>query len=379
VISVTNEASKVLYGVQIPVGPGELDGNPNGKEEGPALSQAANSSADTLKEVVDQIKKHIHFNDQRFYTLLALWILGTHMYTSFQHYPYLYVTGTKGSGKSKLGEVISLLSRNGLKTSDLSQAYFYRTIDKERPTLILDELEDASPELRKLLRTYYKMGTDRVGRMRGTGDSNYVPDSFDAYCPKAIINIRGLDDLLQDRSIEIVMERVKGKPPIDFKSEEWHSLNGKIAVHMDAHKQEIESLYAKIFNTLDEREEELWGSIRAVSQHFQADQAILPLKDELLETKRDEDESPDGILVEVLVRVVNKKDWYSVKAILFRLREYDGDFNGWNETRLARMLRRVLPGAKRTRDGKGTSYWLEPESVTRKAKDMGLPTTSKSP
>jgi len=102
--------------------------------------------SNVLTAVVSRLKKHVYWKNEGDYFLVALWILGTHIYDGFPKFPFLYVTGDKGAGKStRLGESIKRLSREGIFTSSITKSALFRTVDELHPTMILDEQEHMRP------------------------------------------------------------------------------------------------------------------------------------------------------------------------------------------------------------------------------------------
>src|SRR5712664_2744951 len=95
--------------------------------------------------------------------VLVLWTIASHAFECFDAFPYLAITSpTKRCGKTRLAEIIELLSANGLRTVSTTPAVIFRSIQmrsvkKEALTLIIDEAESLSTksenadELRQIL------------------------------------------------------------------------------------------------------------------------------------------------------------------------------------------------------------------------------------
>ena len=102
--------------------------------------------------------------------VLSLWSLHTHAFHGVSSFtPYLNITSAeKGSGKTRVLEVLHALVREPLMTASVSPAALVRTVDKEKPTMLLDEL-DALLKGNKWKRTYLpkrKWGIGSVARLR---------------------------------------------------------------------------------------------------------------------------------------------------------------------------------------------------------------------
>jgi hypothetical protein len=144
-------------------------------------------------------------------TAISLWVAHTHAFDAADASPYLAVTSAeKRSGKSRLFEVLELLVANPWRVITPTEAVLFRKVDKDRPTLLLDETDaifgkkngENYEGLRALLNAGNRQGTS-VPRCVGT--SQLV--SFSVFCPKAIAGIGELPDTIADRSIPIRLKR----------------------------------------------------------------------------------------------------------------------------------------------------------------------------
>ncbi len=157
---------------------------------------------------------------QRFVTLgeseviaVTLWILMTHAVDLFDCVPYLSITSAeKQSGKTRLLEVLSLLVYHPWMTGRTTPAVLVRKIDKEHPTLLLDE-SDATfrgdKEFAETLRGVLNTGYLRSGKtslcVLGGKSIDYV--DLSTFGPKAIAGIGDLPDTVADRSVPIRLKR----------------------------------------------------------------------------------------------------------------------------------------------------------------------------
>jgi len=174
-----------------------------------------------LKEVyfkiIKVLEKYIDMREE-YYNLVALWIIGTYFHKDFQTYPYLFFNAMKGSGKTRTLKLIAALSHNGKVINSISEAVLFRTA-KDR-TFCIDELENIGKKekatLRELLNSAYKKGISversykislKFEKQAVSGVEKYKIESFDVYCPIAMANIWGMEDVLADRCIVIILEK----------------------------------------------------------------------------------------------------------------------------------------------------------------------------
>jgi hypothetical protein len=140
---------------------------------------------------------------------LALWVLHTWVFECFDITPYLAITSpTPRCGKTVLMTMLYWLCCRAKKTDSMSKAVIYRSVDADRPTLVLDEVN-----------WICSLDDERAGIVNGGFERNgYVetcegeraaikPRRWATYCPKALGMIGRLTATLMDRSIAITMRR----------------------------------------------------------------------------------------------------------------------------------------------------------------------------
>jgi hypothetical protein len=144
---------------------------------------------------------------------ISLWVLHTHAFGAADTTPYLHVTSpVKQSGKTRLLECLELLVARAWFTSRASAAVLYRKVDRDGPTLLLDESDAAfkvDSEYSEALRAILNAGFRKGGKCTvcvGQG-ANFEPKDFDVFSPKAIAGIGRLPDTVADRSIVIELKR----------------------------------------------------------------------------------------------------------------------------------------------------------------------------
>lgn len=147
--------------------------------------------------------------DEDLKKIVTLWIIGTYFHKDFVSFPYLYLNAMKGSGKTRLMNLIAALSWKGSVQNSLTEAVIFRN----EGTLCIDEFERAgrkgSENLLELLNSAYKKGAKvtRMKKKKVKDTEEFVMEEYNMYRPIAIANITGLDNVLQDRCMKIVLEK----------------------------------------------------------------------------------------------------------------------------------------------------------------------------
>ena len=158
---------------------------------------------DVLEEYMDLEQSH--------YSLVALWIIGTYLHKQFPAYPYLFFNAMKGSGKTRLLKIISNLAKDGKVAGSMTEAVLFRTAKDS--TLCIDEFEGMNAKgnenLKLLLNAGYKKGTkvQRLTKKKTSEGEAQVIEEFAVYCPIAMANIRGMENVLGDRCISLILEK----------------------------------------------------------------------------------------------------------------------------------------------------------------------------
>lgn len=153
---------------------------------------AASDGSAVLDNVVGWMGRHLavpaHVLD-----VLALWAAHTHAIERFNSTPYLHVTSAEPeSGKSRILEVLNLLCARAELISNITPAALFRLIEKECPTLLLDEVDNllhAGTDLIGILNSGYRRGT-RVHRVGGSNNTQL--ETFRVFCPKAFAGLHRL-------------------------------------------------------------------------------------------------------------------------------------------------------------------------------------------
>ena len=139
-----------------------------------------------ITEICSVIKRHMVLSEHASIAI-ALHVVFTHCHDAAVHSPILTVESPeKRCGKTTLASLLAQLAAKPLLASNISTAAVFRTIEKYRPTLIIDEgdtfLRD-NDEMRGILNSGHNRNAAYVLRCEG---DDHEPRVFSTWCPKAI-------------------------------------------------------------------------------------------------------------------------------------------------------------------------------------------------
>ena len=181
-------------------------------EEPPKKEITEEEFREMLKEcyekVVDVLKYYIDVEEDD-YSLIAIWILGTYLHKNFSTYPYLFFNAMKGSGKSRVLNLIKSLSKDGEVCVSMTEANLFRGVG----TLCIDEFEGVGKKgnenLKELLNSAYKKGgiVKRYRKVSSKQGEKQEAEIFEVFRPIVMANIWGMEEVLSDRCIETILEK----------------------------------------------------------------------------------------------------------------------------------------------------------------------------
>mgnify|MGYP003645289023 CR=1 FL=1 len=195
------------------------------KEE--KLENAKSKLRENFYLIKRTLKKYIDMNED-YYELIALWIIGTYYHKSFESFPYLFFNAMRGSGKSKTLKLVTYLSNEGNVMASPTEAVLFRT----NGTLGIDEFEGVGGKektaIRELLNSSYKRGTKifRMKKQKTKDGEDHVAEEFEPYRPITMANIWGMEEVLGDRCLTIVLE--KSEDPLKLRLSESFESNKTI-------------------------------------------------------------------------------------------------------------------------------------------------------
>ena len=226
--------------------------------------------AEIANEVMECLVEHVYLDNEAQYIAITLWIFLTYCFEKFSILPMLLITSpTMRCGKTTLLSVLRSLVNRALVASNISSAAVYRTVDKYKPTLLLDEADTSlvtNEELRGIINAGHTKDTAFVIRA-GSKDMNFEPERFNTFCPKVVAMIGQPICTWIDRSIQVKMERKPSdlyvkKLPINYYKEK-QTLRQKLAKW--ASGLNVPKILDSSFGLVNNRAEDNWGPLIYIS------------------------------------------------------------------------------------------------------------------
>ncbi len=253
------------------------DGRVDAATEKELLSEVKSEpdGADVLEKITAFVRRYVVLSEQQL-VLLALWVLHTHALDAADTTAYLNIkSAEKRSGKTRLLEVLSLLTARPWLTGRVTAAVLVRKTSAEQPTLLLDESDAAfkgDREYAEALRGILNAGFRRGGVASlcvGQGASLTYKD-FPVFCPKAIAGIGRLPDTVADRSIPIVLRRRSPSENVErfrFRKVEPEArpLRDAAAAWAETHLESLKGREPDLPDALDDRAQDIIEPLLAIA------------------------------------------------------------------------------------------------------------------
>jgi hypothetical protein len=228
-----------------------------------------------LSEIMELFQKHIVMSKSQA-LVTALWVVLTYVSDHVDVLPILGVTSpTKRCGKTRLMECLVGLTRRALQTSNVSAAALYRSVEKWAPTLLIDEADtflDDNEELRGIINSGHTRSMAYVIRCDG---ETLEPRRFSTWAPKVLAKIGRLPDTIQDRSIEIRLQRRTKAEPVEpvraTSPETFERLTRQLVRWALDHGDKICSVKAQIPRVLNDRAADNWLPLFAIAEVVSGD------------------------------------------------------------------------------------------------------------
>jgi hypothetical protein len=363
--------------------------------------------------IIQLLKEYLDLKEE-YYNIIALWIIGTYFHDKFPSYPFLFFNAMKGSGKTRTMNLITCLSKDGEVLNAMTEAVLFRT----KGTLAIDEYEGVTRKgnegLRELLNSCYKRGTKvkRMKQQKTMEGTEQVVEGFEIYRPIVLANIWGMESVLGDRCIPLILDKSNRKEVTNlielFKEEElviettklltkcslcrcsfsgevykeWNTFVKNNYINYTNNTNNTNNTnYTQTFKTiklmeLNGRELELSFPLCLVAQEIEVEnedflkKTTLTLKQIFLEKKKEElVENQDINLIDFISQQLQNENFITLKKLLQDFKENFALTEEWiNSKWLGRALKRLNLIKQKRRNYRGVEIILDVEKAQDKIK-----------
>ena len=262
-----------------------------------------------FKKIKGIFDKYIDFGEIKGgSTFCAIYCILTYLFVMFDAIPYLKIEGITDSGKSKLGEIFLHLAFNATMGVDQTPSVVYRTIEAERSTLIVDEIEglDKNRQTDRMLELFpiFNSGYKPTGSvMRTEGNSlNRKRVIYSTYSPKIFCAIDPLLETIKNRSYIIMLLRTldekRSNLSISSRDPVWQEIRDDLYILAMEYFEEIREVSDSMEITNDlkligrdyEKAKPILAIARFLTKYSQGDQSVLQEVKDFIEQQKSEDQ-----------------------------------------------------------------------------------------
>jgi hypothetical protein len=233
------------------------------------------SGSDILDDVEAFLARFVAFPSEGARVAVTLWAAHAHAIGAFDSSPRLALLSPEpGSGKTRTLEILDLLTPKPMHVLNASVAVTFRAVDKNQPTLLLDEVDavfgkrtkDENEELRGLLNAGHRRGA-QVPRCVGP---NHELKLFNVYAAVAMAGLGDLPDTLMSRSVVVRMRRrapLERIEPYRLRLHEatGHDLGDRLGTWVTEVTPSLEAAWPDMPPGVEDRPADVWVPLLAIA------------------------------------------------------------------------------------------------------------------
>ncbi len=203
---------------------------------------------------------------------VALWCAFTWFVDVVQIAPIAIITAQeKRCGKSQLLDLMGKFSRRPLPASNVSTSALFRVIERDFPTLLIDEADtffERSEDLRGIINSGHTRQSAYV--LRSVGD-DHEPKSFSTWGAKALSGIGKLSGTIMDRGIILELRRKLPSEKVEklrhVSADLFPRLASMLARWSGDSLEIIRTARPDLPESLNDREQDSWEPLLAIADH----------------------------------------------------------------------------------------------------------------
>jgi hypothetical protein len=243
----------------------------------PESTAAPSAAAEGLFDrVASFIARFVAFPSEYALWAVTLWAVHAHAVDAFESTPRLATLSPEpGSGKTRLLEVLELLVPRAMHALNASSAATFRRIEKDRPTLLFDEVDaifakrgkdDSAEDLRALLNAGHRRGATIP---RCVGPRHDVVD-FPVFAAVALAGLGDLPDTLMSRSVIVRMRKRRADEHVEpfrhrVAAPEGADLAAELAEWADRNHDALAAAWPTMPEGIADRPADCWEPLIAVA------------------------------------------------------------------------------------------------------------------
>lgn len=239
------------------------------------LAGEPEDGAALLDEVASLVRRFVVLSPEQA-DAIALFVAHTHAIAAAEATPYLSITSPeKRSGKTRLLEVLDLLAARPWLTGRVTPAVLYRKVDRDAPTLLLDESDAAfkgekeyAEALRGVLNTGHRRGG--MASVCEKAKGGFELRDYSTFSAKAIAGIGKLPDTVADRAIIMSLKRRAPTERIErfrrsLADAEAEPIRMRVSVWAQANVELLKDARPDVPAALDDRAMDGWEPLLSIA------------------------------------------------------------------------------------------------------------------
>ena len=167
------------------------------------------SDAQLFQDLAEYHRSISELPDDNHYNFLAVWDMHTYLMEKFEYYPIIWFYATPARGKSRTAKGITYVSWRGVILTTVKEAHIIRLATHHRATLFFDIMDLWKKVERGNVDDIMLHRFERGGKVPRVLDPDKGPFKdttwFDIYGPTIIATNKTINEILETRSIQIVM------------------------------------------------------------------------------------------------------------------------------------------------------------------------------
>lgn len=233
--------------------------------------------AGLLDRVMTFLGRFCRFPDGHALVAAVLWAVHAHVVLHLHTTPRLALLSPEpGSGKTRVLEVLDLLTPDTMFVFSASPPAIFRTMRNQATTLLFDEVDtvfgrrgkdDDNGDLRALLNAGYKRGAT-IPRCVGP---THAVEHFPVFAAVALAGLGDLPDTLMSRSVIVRMRKRKATEAVEpfrhrVHAEQGYALRDELAAWAAEVGEGIGQAWPELPEGIVDRPAEVWEPLLAVAE-----------------------------------------------------------------------------------------------------------------